>query len=226
MRKCSYCGKEYSDDVPFCAVDQQPLGSTTLVSLETIAHQDKSPYAGYGIRLLARIIDTFVGLLIGFGAGIFGGIAIVILNHNGIIATGWQNRIHGLHLSTLGLSLLGDIAYHFFCEGIHGATLGKLCCGLRVVSEDGQPSNLKGALIRTLAFYIDGLFFGLVGYNSMQKSPSNQRYGDVWGKTAVVSIKQTVAESQRTPTHFIIGLLIGAGCWFVMLAIGLILKAF
>jgi hypothetical protein len=59
----------------------------------------------------------------------------------------------------------------------------------------------------------------------MQKSSLNQRYGDVWGKTAVVSIKQMPLESQRTSTLFIIGLLLGAVCWFVMLAMGLILKA-
>jgi hypothetical protein len=92
------------------------------------------------------------------------------------------------------------------------------------VTEDGKPSTLKGALIRTLAYYIDALFFGLVGYNSMQKSPLNQRYGDVWGKTAVFKINEMTSESQRTPTLFILGLLLGAGCWVVMLAIGLILK--
>jgi uncharacterized RDD family membrane protein YckC len=95
-----------------------------------------------------------------------------------------------------------------------------------VITEDGKPSNLKGALIRTLAYYIDGLFFGLVGYNSMQKSPLNQRYGDVWGKTAVVKIKEVSSESQRATTFFIVGLLVGAGCWFVLLTTGLILKAF
>jgi uncharacterized RDD family membrane protein YckC len=158
MKKCPYCGKEYSDEVAFCAIDQQPLDATTSIHQDTISHHDKSPYAGFGIRLLARIVDTFFGLFIGLSAGFVGGIAIVILNHAGIIAPGWQHRIHGFSLLTLGFSLLGNIAYHFFCEGIHGATLGKLCCGLRVVTEDGKPSNLKGALIRTLAFYIDGFF--------------------------------------------------------------------
>jgi len=146
------------------------------------------------------------------------------LNAGGIIAAGWQHRLHGFSLTSLGFDFLGFIAYHFFCEGIHGATLGKLCCGIRVVTEDGSPSTLKGALIRTLAYFLDSFFFGLVGYSSMQKSPLNQRYGDVWGKTAVFKVKEMAPDSQETTTRFILGLLLGVGCWVVLVATGLILK--
>jgi uncharacterized RDD family membrane protein YckC len=221
MKKCQYCGAEYSDDATFCAVDQQPLEVTQP---EKTSDEDKSPSAGFGIRALARIVDTFFGLLIGFGAGLLAGVVIMILSAAGVIAPGWQHRIHRFSLVSLGFSLVGNIGYHLFCEGIHGATLGKLCCGICVVTEDMKPNNLKGALIRTLAYYIDGLFFGLVGYNSMSKSPLNQRYGDVWGKTAVVKVNELALEARRTPTLFILGLLAGAGCWFVLLAMGLVLK--
>jgi uncharacterized RDD family membrane protein YckC len=223
MKKCPYCGAEYSDDVALCTIDQQPLDVTPQ---EKTSNEDKSPSAGFGIRALARIVDTLFGLLIGIGAGTLAGVVIMLLGAAGVIAPGWQHRIHGFSLVSLGISLIGNIGYHLFCEGIHGATLGKLCCGICVVTEDMKPSNLKGAMIRTLAFYIDALFFGLVGYHSMSKSPLNQRYGDVWGKTAVVKVKELAPEARRTPTLFILGLLAGAGCWFVMLAMGLILKVF
>ena len=221
MKKCRYCGTEYSDDVAFCPIDRQPLDVTQP---EITPSRDKSPSAGFGIRALARIVDAIFGILIGFAAGILASVVIMILSAAGIIASGWQQRLNGFSLTSLGFALIGNIAYHFFCEGLHGATLGKLCCGICVVTEDIKPSNLKGAMIRTLAYYIDGLFFGLVGYTSMSKSPLNQRYGDVWGKTAVVKIKELAPESRRTPTLFILGLLAGAGCFFVMLAIGLVLK--
>ncbi len=221
MKNCSYCGRENTEVATHCQEcgtefnfpDTSPLTS----------NQDKAPAAGFWIRALARILDTVFGLVVGFAAGSLAGIVIVILNVAGIVPPGWQSRIHQFSLTSLGFSFLGMIAYHFFCEGIHGATLGKLCCGIRVVSEDGSPSTLKGALIRTLAYFIDALFFGLVGYNSMQKSPLKQRYGDVWGKTAVFKTKEMAPESQRT-TRFLLGLFLGVGCWIVLLAIGLILK--
>lgn len=42
-----------------------------------------------------------------------------------------------------------------------------------------------GALVRSLAYYIDGFFFGVVAYSTMSKSPLKQRLGDQWGNTAV-----------------------------------------
>jgi uncharacterized RDD family membrane protein YckC len=222
MRKCSYCGVEYPDDVAFCPVDQQPLGGSPPV---VTAYTNKSPSAGFGIRFLARLIDLIFGMVLGLGAGFVAGILIVILNAAGKIDPGWQYRVRQFTFTGFGLSLLGDFLYHFFCEGIHGATLGKLCCGIRVLKQDMKPSSMYGASIRSLAYYIDAFFFGLVGYISMSQSPLNQRYGDVWGKTVVVKVKEVAPESLRSPTYFIFGLLAGAGFWALMLMLGIILKA-
>ncbi len=221
MKKCQYCGAEYADDATICTVDKQPLDVTQP---EISADQDKSPSAGFWIRALARIVDTLFGLFIGFAAGILAAVVIMILSRVGVIAPGWQNRLRGFSFISLGFGLLGNIGYHCLCEGIHGATLGKLCCGICVMTEDLKPINVKGAVIRTLAFYLDAMFFGLVGYSSMSKSRLNQRYGDVWGKTAVVKVRELAPSLQRTSAPFVLGLLAGAGCWFVMLTSGMILK--
>jgi len=217
MNKCDYCGRENPDESINCSGC-----GTELISASPII---KSTKAGFWIRALARIIDFLFAFLIGLIGGVMAGLLLAILSAAGFISHGWQYRIHGFSLALFGFSMLGDIFYHLMCEGIHGATLGKLCCGIRVVSEDGKPSKMKGALIRTLAYYIDSLFFGAVGYSSMAKSTLNQRYGDVWGKTAVLKTSEIASESQRTPMHFVLGLFLGVGCWIVMLVTGLVLKA-
>jgi uncharacterized RDD family membrane protein YckC len=224
MRTCDYCGGENPDEAVNCSGCGTELKNLNLSPI--ISEQVKLTAAGFWIRALARIIDMVFGLFVGFTAGIFGGTTLVLLNAAGVVPPGWQHRIHGFSLTVLAFSFLGNILYHTFCEGIYGATLGKLCCGIRVVSEDRSPSNLKSALIRTLAYYIDALFFGLVGYNSMQKSALNQRYGDVWGKTAVLKASEVAPESERSSMRLVLSLFLGVGSWIVMLAAGIILKVF
>jgi uncharacterized RDD family membrane protein YckC len=222
MKNCAYCGREATDYVTHCGGCGTQFDVSNIPPI--IANRNKSPSAGFWIRVLARLIDAVLGLICGLVAGILAGIVIGIMSVAGSIPSGWQHRIHGFSLVSFGFSLLGFTAYHIFCEGIHGATLGKLCCGLRVVSPDGSPSTLMGAVIRSFAYFIDSLFFGFVGYTSMEKSPLNQRYGDVWGGTAVFKVSELASASQRTPARFALGLVSGAICWMCLLAIGLILK--
>jgi len=153
--------------------------------------------AGFWIRALARIIDIAVGILLGLVGALLGGIILAVMMISGVITSGWEYRIQGMSLAGFGLSLLGGLLYHSFTEGIHGATIGKAICQLRVLQSDGQASNMKGAIKRSLGWLIDGLFFGAVGWCSMSESPLRQRYGDVWGRTIVVKTKDIPASSRR-----------------------------
>lgn len=182
--------------------------------------------AGFWIRALARIIDMVFGNLIGLFAGILGGIALAVFQMAGTLAPGWEQRIQGVSVAGFGFGLLGAFAYHSLCEGLHGASLGKLCCRLRVVTENGGPCGMKAAFLRSLAWHLDGLFFGLIAYASMQKSELKQRYGDVWAKTIVVKTKDAPAASRRSPALFFLGLFLGVACWTILTVFGLILKAF
>ena len=217
MKQCTYCGQENADNSPTCP------GCGTDFS-ESISSVDKSPSAGFGIRALARIIDAICALFVGFAAGMIAGIILGILNSLGLLPAGWHHHLRGLSLISVGFGFLGSLLYHLLCEGIHGATLGKLCCGICVVSANGKPSTIKGAFIRSLGYYIDALFFGLVGYESMKKSPINQRYGDKWAGTAVFKTKEIPPELKRTPGYLILGLLLGIGSWIVMLVLGFVLR--
>src|SRR3954468_12861549 len=137
---------------------EEPLPSTNV----TIATG-----AGFAIRAAARLIDAIYGVVVGLFAGVLGAIVLVGLEQAGLIAAGWQGRMGGLNLAGWGLGLLGTFIYHCLTEGIYGASLGKLACGLRVVSETAQPIGFAPAFKRSLAYHWDALFFGMVGYSSM-----------------------------------------------------------
>ena len=180
--------------------------------------------SGFWIRALARLLDLIFALVLGFFAGIFAGVILAILAVFQIIGQNWQQEISGTSSIALALSLLGSFIYEVTCEGFYGATLGKLICRLHVLSEDGNPCGLKGAIIRNLAFYIDALFFGLVAYSSMSKTPLKQRYGDRWGKTVVVQIQQLPNTSKRSGGRFLLVFAIGASIWSALIVFSLILE--
>jgi uncharacterized RDD family membrane protein YckC len=179
--------------------------------------------AGFWIRAGARLIDALYGIVLGLFAGVLGGIVLVLLDRAGLIEPGWQGRLQGLNIPGWVLSLLGGFLYHSLTEGIYGASLGKLICQLRVVTEEGQSIAMKHALLRSLAYYFDGLFFGLVAYASMKESPLNQRYGDRWAHTVVVRSRDLPSGSKKGAEIFVLALLIGSVLWMSLGALGLII---
>ena len=72
-----------------------------------------------------------------------------------------------------------------------GATLGNLIVGLKPVSKNDPNRKLTftESLKRHLLDPIDMFFFGLVGIITIKNTDLNQRVGDLWAKTIVVSIK-------------------------------------
>lgn len=151
---------------------------------------------GFGIRAGARLIDIVMGYILTIIVGVMVGVAIAILGTSGVLSPDWEARIDTSNplLGAL-FGMISTITYHTISEGMAGASLGKLICGLRVVGEDDQKCSFGGAFVRSLGFLIDGMFFGLVGYSSMSSSPLNQRYGDKWARTLVV-------RANRVPAHY------------------------
>ena len=180
--------------------------------------------AGFGIRFLARLIDTILGLVLGFGIGIVVGIVFFLLARAGLMRPDWAQQLQ--HFSILGVlvSLLGAWMYHTVVEGVASSSVGKLMCGLWVVDLQGRPIGVGAALKRGLAYHWDALFLGLVGYESMRKTPLRQRYGDVWAKTIVVS----KADGGPTPavpaSRAALGVLAGLAVWSAFLALNLCIR--
>lgn len=143
--------------------------------------------AGFAVRAGGQIIDLLVHNGISLVAGFAVGILIVI--YSAITGTSPYNLTARLQTPTpLGyiLPLIGYAFYHAICEGLHGQTLGKLIFRVHVLKADGNPAPMGPAFIRSFAFYIDSLVFGLVAAASMRTSELQQRLGDKWGKTVVV----------------------------------------
>ncbi len=143
--------------------------------------------AGFALRAGGQIIDLIIHNGISLVVGVMMGILIAI--DAAVTGTSPYTLSDKLQTPTfLGyvFPLIGYVFYHAICEGMHGATLGKLIFRVHVLKEDGNPAAMGSALIRSCAFYIDSLVFGLVAAASMRSSELQQRLGDKWGKTVVV----------------------------------------
>jgi uncharacterized RDD family membrane protein YckC len=166
--------------------------------------------AGFGIRAAARVIDLVYGFVLMLIAGLLAGITLALLEQAGVVEPGWENRIEEGKAVDWVLSLLTFVLYHSVTEGMYGASLGKLICRLHVAAEDGRAITLGKAFKRSLAYCWDALFFGLVAYSSMKRSPLNQRYGDHWAKTVVVKSGDVSADSKTGFEIFVLALLMGS----------------
>ncbi|HUO18134.1 MAG TPA: RDD family protein [Steroidobacteraceae bacterium] len=117
---------------------------------------------------------------------------------------------------------VGSVVYFAVMERMCGATIGKRLLGLVVIRRDGGPIDFRAALGRSLAFYIDGLFFGAVAYGAMEP-PLQQRLGDRWCDTLVIRRSTLPPGSAVATQSFLLALLCGvaadaACCWLSALA--------
>ena len=175
-RYCSQCGAESRPGsfCPDCGAWVEPAATGVDPRV-----------ASFGIRAVARVLDNVVALVVGIVAG---NAAVVVLAARGTPGTPaeWLEAASGLSSSGVAASMLGSFLYSALAEYLAGASIGKFCCGLHVLSRDFERVSLLGALVRSFALLLDGALFGLVAYVAMDRSPLRQRLGDRWGDTLVV----------------------------------------
>jgi uncharacterized RDD family membrane protein YckC len=174
-------------------------------------------------RAAARVIDFIVHYLLSMVSGFFFVILLVIA------AAGHPNplllaRMRHTGLAVFVLSLLGSIAYEIICEGLHGSTLGKLALGMTVVQEDGTPCQIKSASIRAVAYLVDALFFGLIGWMAMKGSPQMQRHGDEWAHTVVCKRSAIPTDNLRSGMQFIMAFFFALMLDSALIIFGLLLN--
>jgi|SRR5215472_6781864 len=175
-------------------------------------------------RVAARLIDVVVLTFLAYLARALFRVVLTIV----AISTGQpvglmiaKYRVAGV--AVFIFSVLAGVAYHTICEGLHGSTVGKLALKMVVVSEGGAPCEVGAALKREIAYFFDGLFFGLIGYVSMKKSPQEQRYGDRWAQTIVCKRAAVALQYLRSSRRFAAVLALAAVANIALVMLGFLL---
>jgi len=102
--------------------------------------------AGFGIRLVAYLIDSAIIFLISLLIGVLIGFGNLALNIGELLA--------------YILFILYTIGMWSFAGG---ATIGKKIMGIKIVTVSGSPIGLGRAILRLIGYFVSGLFLGL-GY--------------------------------------------------------------
>jgi lipoprotein-releasing system ATP-binding protein len=148
----------------------------------------KVTYAGFWPRAGARFVDYLVWLIGGAIGAIAGGAVVGLLA--GSSPTDVAPLVRGVSVVTWGtvglFATLSTLVAQAVSEWLGCATVGKMLFGLRVREENLDRPSFLAALIRNLLYFVDSIFFGLVGYVGMSGSLLKQRFGDGLAQTVVV----------------------------------------
>jgi len=201
-----------------------PVSSTSTSTLSTNSRSssplDIPSFGGYAAplsgfqgvpfwpRVLARVIDFLVHYLITFVAGFL--FVLLLAAATGGRPPAWvMHRLSQTRLAGFIAAILGLFAYHVICTSVHGSTLGKLLISMQVIQDDGSACRPKSAIIRELGYFVDAMFFGVIGYFAMREDPEQKRHGDGWAGTIVCKRALVPSTVQQPGMRFVLGLLLG-----------------
>jgi uncharacterized RDD family membrane protein YckC len=169
-------------------------------------HAEEREYAGFGIRAFARILDLALYSSISVALWMTILSVLSVIGQTGFPANEGGRNIIGWTLMPAA-SLIAPVVFSIGMllawatgTGICGMTLGKYICGLIVQKENGSPIRFGDALKREIAYCLDSVFYGMVGYLTMRDSDRRQRLGDRWAHTVVVersSVSEMALPSRR-----------------------------
>jgi uncharacterized RDD family membrane protein YckC len=174
-------------------------------------------------RAIARIADY---VLLNYGARYIAGSLFVFLL---AMAAGGRPplwillRISHHRLPLFIASVLGYFAYQTICTSVHGSTLGKLLLSLQVLQDDGSLCRPLSAVIRELSYFVDSIFFGLIGYMAIQRNQQQKRHGDSWAHTIVCKYANVPQESKQGALRFVLGLMVGIMADVAVLMLGFLI---
>ena len=116
---------------------------------------EASPYAGYGARLLAFLIDQLFLLSLLFLLIAVAALEVLLTSDYGEVDP--PTRSYYVGIGIVGAFLPLWLLYHVLCWGFWGKTIGKMVMGIQIVRRDGDRIGLGRAILRTFAYLISTL---------------------------------------------------------------------
>ncbi|HWW14074.1 MAG TPA: RDD family protein [Candidatus Dormibacteraeota bacterium] len=173
-------------------------------------------------RAGARLIDYVLHYCVTYSAGFL--FSLLVLAASGSHVPPWVTA-RFRHPGLFGFipGVLGYVVYNVICVSMHGSTLGKRLISAVVVQESGIRCRTVPAVIRELGYFVDSLFFGLVGYLAMQGSYQEQRYGDRWARTVVAKRANVIPEQLRSDGRLVVTLMLAVMTDAAVCMIGLLI---
>lgn len=158
---CAECGNVFPaedlvqiGDRAICAACK-PIAVQKLKEGVIQAGNYQFQYAGFWIRVAAKIVDTLilyvVNLIMGFVVGLVLGLAL----------HGAARQL--VTFSALAIGFLIQFGYSIWFIGNSGSTLGMMACGIRVVMPDGGKVSYLRSTGRCFAEYLN-FFTVYIGY--------------------------------------------------------------
>ena len=136
----------------------------------------KKEYAGFWVRLGARLIDRIILILLFYGFILLGVTLAFLLNFLVLIIPFY-----------IGGILLGPF-YYTYMTSKYGATFGKRLIGLKVVDKKGNNLTYSRAFVRWLG-HIVNIFTLALGYFWIGWDKKKQGFHDKMAQSYVISVK-------------------------------------
>jgi uncharacterized RDD family membrane protein YckC len=165
---CSQCGNSFPKNQVVTFDGQVVCAACKPVFVqrikEGVAPQGDFRFAGFWIRFGAKIIDSLILMAVNFIfvlllGGISGGSAMTIDPATGTLPEGYWLFFGIQQLVSIALPIL----YNTYLVGRFGATVGKMACGLKIVTPYSERVSYPRALGRTFAEWISSIILS-IGY--------------------------------------------------------------
>ena len=171
---CEICGNDNLPQARFCYYCGSRLGVTddTLSPKDIPVYpvwksQARVDYVGFGLRLLAAILDWLI-------------IAAVILMLYFILH---------FAISSVFIIFVTIFLYFWLLTGLKGQTVGKMAVGIKVINRDGSLPGLVNAALREIIGKIISTLVLFSGFLWIMGDNEERGWHDYLAQTYVVTVK-------------------------------------
>jgi uncharacterized RDD family membrane protein YckC len=166
---CSQCGRSFPQDQVVTYEDRIICAACKPMFVQRLKEGVSMPgilnYGGFWIRLGAKFIDGFIlaaiqyAIIIPMGILFYSSMPSMSGDPEAFMSSGFLTAIAIQYL----IAILIPAIYNTIMVGRFGATLGKMACGLKIVSPEGGKISYMRALGRNFAEWVSAMTM-TIGY--------------------------------------------------------------